>query len=178
MTPLIRLTPVGATIVVKQLSSSLRTLDLANVVRVEERSKADKKEKSRSTMRANAVELPAEQLESLWLAVSTLGYLDKLSIDRPLSMAPSNDPPSSLMTSLIRYLDKLSIDRDHLRDLPNLGKLLSLKHLSAANNKLTAIPDDIAYVRGLKQLTLVGNSLRELNSAIGDLELLEKLEVR
>ena len=149
MTPLIRLTPVGATIVVKQLSSSLRTLDLANVVRVEERSKADKKEKSRSTMRANAVELPAEQLESLWLAVSTLGYLDKLSIDR-----------------------------DHLRDLPHLGKLLSLKHLSAANNKLTAIPDDIAYVRGLKQLTLVGNSLRELNSAIGDLELLEKLEVR
>ena len=93
MTPLIRLTPVGATIVVKQLSSSLRTLDLANVVRVEERSKADKKEKLRSTMRANAVELPAEQLESLWLAVSTLGYLDKLSIDRPLSMAPSNDPP-------------------------------------------------------------------------------------
>ena len=149
MTHLIRLTPVGATIVVKQLSSSLRTLDLANVVRVEERSKADKKEKSRSTMRANAVELPAEQLEALWLAVSTLGYLDKLSIDR-----------------------------DHLRDLPNLGKLLSLKHLSAANNKLTAIPDDIAYVRGLKQLTLVGNSLRELNSAIGDLELLEKLEVR
>ena len=149
MAPLIRLTPVGATIVVKQLSSSLRTLDLANVVRVEERSKADKKEKSRSTMRANAVELPAEQLEALWLAVSTLGYLDKLSIDR-----------------------------DHLRDLPNVGKLLSLKHLSAANNKLTAIPDDIAYVRGLKQLTLVGNSLRELNSAIGDLELLEKLEVR
>ena len=149
MTPLIRLTPVGATIVVKQLSSSLRTLDLANVVRVEERSKADKKEKSRSTMRANAVELPAEQLESLWLAVSTLGYLDKLSIDR-----------------------------DHLRDLPHLGKLLSLKHLSAANNKLSAIPDDIAYVRGLKQLTLVGNTLRELNSAIGDLELLEKLEVR
>jgi hypothetical protein len=149
MTPLVRLTPVGATIVVKQLSSSLRTLDLANVVRVEERSKADKKEKSRSTMRANAVELPAEQLEALWLAVSTLGYLDKLSIDR-----------------------------DHLRDLPHLGKLLSLKHLSAANNKLTAIPDDIAYVRGLKQLTLVGNSLRELNSAIGDLELLEKLEVR
>ena len=41
MTPLIRLTPVGATIVVKQLSSSLRTLDLANVVRVEERSKAE-----------------------------------------------------------------------------------------------------------------------------------------
>ena len=118
-------------------------------MRVEERSKADKKEKSRSTMRANAVELPAEQLESLWLAVSTLGYLDKLSIDR-----------------------------DHLRDLPHLGKLLSLKHLSAANNKLSAIPDDIAYVRGLKQLTLVGNSLRELNSAIGDLELLEKLEVR
>ena len=149
MTPLIRLTPVGATIVVKQLSSSLRTLDLANVVRVEERSKADKKEKSRSTMRANAVELPAEQLEALWLAVSTLGYLDKLSIDR-----------------------------DHLRDLPHLGKLLSLKHLSAANNKLSAIPDDIAYVRGLKQLTLVGNTLRELNSAIGDLELLEKLEVR
>ena len=144
-----RLTPVGATIVVKQLSSSLRTLDLANVVRVEERSKADKKEKSRSTMRANAVELPAEQLEALWLAVSTLGYLDKLSIDR-----------------------------DHLRDLPHLGKLLSLKHLSAANNKLSAIPDDIAYVRGLKQLTLVGNTLRELNSAIGDLELLEKLEVR
>ena len=149
MTPLIRLTPVGATIVVNQLSSSLRTLDLANVVRVEERSKADKKEKSRSTMRANAVELPAEQLEALWLAVSTLGYLDKLSIDR-----------------------------DHLRDLPHLGKLLSLKHLSAANNKLSAIPDDIAYVRGLKQLTLVGNTLRELNSAIGDLELLEKLEVR
>ena len=44
-------------------------------VRVEERSKADKKEKSRSTMRANAVELPAEQLEALWMAVSTLGYL-------------------------------------------------------------------------------------------------------
>ena len=149
MTPLIRLTPVGATIVVKQLSSSLRTLDLANVVRVEERSKADKKEKSRSTMRANAVELPAEQLESLWLAVSTLGYLDKLSIDR-----------------------------DHLRDLPHLGKLLSLKHLSVANNKLTTIPEDIVYVRGLKQPMLVGNALRELNTAIGDLELLEKLEVR
>ena len=87
-------------------------------------------------------------------------------------------PPHHLPPPLTRYLDKLSIDRDHLRDLPHLGKLLSLKHLSAANNKLTAIPDDIAYVRGLKQLTLVGNALRELNSAVGDLELLEKLEVR
>ena len=39
------------------------------------------------------IENTESKTQSLWLAVSTLGYLDKLSIDRPLSMAPSNDPP-------------------------------------------------------------------------------------
>ena len=65
------------------------------------------------------------------------------------------------------------MDRDHLKELASLGKLLSLKNLSVSNNKLTALPDDISLVRGLKSLTLHGNQLKELNPAIGELESLE-----
>ena len=52
-------------------------------------------------------EVPPEQLEELWTAVTALGLLAKLTMDR-----------------------------DHLRDLKDLGKLLSLKTLSVSKNKL------------------------------------------
>ena len=94
-------------------------------------------------------EVAAEQLEELWTAVTSLGLLEKLTMDR-----------------------------DHLRDLKDLGKLLSLKTLSLAYNKISFLPDDLNRIRGLRQLTLSGNHLKEVNQAVGDLEYLEKLDLK
>ena len=142
------LTPAGATIVVKQLLGSLKTLDIANIVHVEERAKGEKSKDKKSSVQ-QVINVPPEALEALWAAVSSLNTLEKLTMDR-----------------------------DHLRDLKDLGKLLSLKTLSLANNKLTSLPDDLNRIRGLKQMILSGNQLRDLHHAVGDLELLEKLDLR
>jgi len=144
------LTPNGATIVVKQLSRSLKTLDIANIVRVEERGKAEKKaDKGKAVVAARQAEYPPEQLVALWAAVSQLSSLEKLTMDK-----------------------------DQLKELDSLGRLLSLKNFSVSNNKLTALPGDINLIRGLKYLTLHGNSLKELHPAVGELEMLEKIDLR
>ena len=143
------LTPVGATFIVKQLMPSLRTLDIANIVEVEDK-KADKQAKGRfSTPMRGQVEVVPEQLEELWAACTTLGSIEKLTMDR-----------------------------DYMRNLKDLGKLLSLKNLSMSKNRLTTIPEDISLIRGLKTLTLQGNQLKEVPASIGELDNLEKLDLR
>ena len=143
------LTPNGASFVVKQLLGSLKTLDIANTVLVEERTKGDKKADKKAMMTSGKI-VPPEQLVALWSAITT-----------------------TCMT-----LEKLTMDRDHLRDLSGIGKLLSLKTLSIANNKVASVPDDISLIKGLKNLTLLGNHLRELTASIGDLDLLERLDLK
>ena len=144
------LTPTGATFVVKQLLPSLKTLDIANIVHVEERTKADKKADKKAAMMSSNLNVPPEQLETLWSAA----------------------------TQQLGSLEKLTMDRNHLRSVKDIGKLLSLKTLSLAQNKLTSIPEDIRRIRGLKVLMLSGNQLRELTAAVGELEHLERLELR
>jgi len=145
------LTPNGAKIIVKQLTTTMKTIDIANVVRVEERVKGDKKgDKKLAAQNAAArADIPPAELEAMWSAISEL-----------------------------TWLEKLTLDRDHLSALPNVGKLVALKTLSVSNNKLSSLPDDISLIRGLKSLTLHGNQLSELNAAVGDLEFLEKLDLR
>ena len=149
------LTPVGAKMVVERLPLSLRQLDIANIVRVEDRgSKAgDKKgDKARAINQPitprNQADFPPEQLSALWSALTRLSSLEKLSVDR-----------------------------DHLLELTTLGTLTAMKTLSLANNKLTTLPEDLLLV-GLKVLSLRGNRLRELHSSIGQLVHLEKLDLQ
>ena len=112
-------------------------------------SKIDKKADKKALQQTMLVNVPAEHLEGLWQAVTQLASLEKLTMDR-----------------------------DHLREVRDIGKLLSLKTLSLANNKLAAVPEDICMIRGLKHLVLSGNQLRELTTAVGELEQLERLDVR
>ena len=146
------LTPTGATIVVKQLSRSLKSLDITNIVLVEggkDKGKGGKDKSKGVATAAKLVEFPPEQLTELWAAVSQLSALEKLTMDK-----------------------------DFLRDLSSIGRLLSMKFFSASNNKLSFIPADIQLIRGLKSLTLNGNQLRELNPAVGELENIEKIDLR
>ena len=147
------LSPNGIKFIVKNLQTSLKMLDVSNCVRMEERGKGDKKggkaHQHASASSGSLEELDPKEMEEMWAAVSELGWLEKLTMDR-----------------------------DHLTELPSLGKLLGLKTLSLSNNKLTALPDDINLLAGLKNLTLHGNQLTELNAAVGELEHLEKLDLR
>jgi len=150
------LTPVGAKYIVERLSPSIKHLDIANIVRVEERSKTDKKgdKTSSKAIAAAAVtstspDFPPEQLTALWSAVTKLSSLEKLTMDR-----------------------------DHLEEISTLGTLAALKTLSLSNNKLATLPEDICLVKGLKSLALHGNRLHEIHSSIGQLVHLEKLDLR
>ena len=140
------LSPSGVTNIVKQLPSNIKALDMSNCVRLEERSKGDKKVEKKV---ASSTEIPPERLAEMWYAITELVWLEKLTLDR-----------------------------DHLSELPYVGKLLNLKSLSISNNKLTLLPDDIGLIDGLKTLILHGNQLIELNSAVGELENLEKIDLR
>jgi Leucine-rich repeat (LRR) protein/GTPase SAR1 family protein len=145
-----QLTPKGVTFIVKQLPASLKTLDIANTVHVDERSKAEKKGDKKSTATTGPhVSIPADQVEALWAAVTTLSSIEKLTMDR-----------------------------DYLSDLKDIGKMLSLKTLSLSNNKLTSLPDDISRIRGLRQLVVSGNQLKVLTPAISECELLERLDLK
>lgn len=145
-----QLTPKGLSFIVKQLRPTLKMLDIANTVHVDERMKGDKKgDKKNAAYAASAAVVPPDQVESLWAAVTTLNSLDKLTMDR-----------------------------DYLADLKDVGKLLSMKSLSLANNKLTALPEDIMCIRGLKHLVLAGNQLKVLTPAISECEMLEKLDLK
>ena len=151
------LSPVGARLIVERLTPSVKHLDIANTMRVEERSKTDKKNDKAagkgvavsSLPAATLVDYPPSQLAALWTAVTKLSSLEKLTMDR-----------------------------DHLEEISTLGTLTAIKTLSLSNNKLYTLPEDICLIKGLKSLSLHGNRLRELHSSIGQLVHLEKLDLR
>ena len=84
----------GATIIVKQLSTFLKTLDIANVVRLEDRAKGDKKNDSRkSQYKASTADIPPEQLETLW--ASTHLHRTAAAPIAPIVPAARGTPPTT-----------------------------------------------------------------------------------
>lgn len=157
------LTPVGATAVLKQLSKSVKVLDISNIVSFSSSagagSKADKKSELAARKAAGSTAstsgggtIPPSQLASLWAAVSALGVTEKL--------------------------DRLIVDRNQLTVVKSFGQLTSLKTLSLSHNFLAVLPEDIRCIAGLKTLTLHNNQLRELPEVIGELEALERVDLR
>ena len=146
------LTPNGVKIVVKQVTTAMKTIDVANVVKRDEKANKDKGTKGKwggVVSAAKEMDVPPHELEQMWSAISDLPWLDKLTLDKDLLTA-----------------------------LPMVGKMIGLKHLSAASNKLSTLPSDINLIRGMRTLQLNGNQLFELTHAVGDLEQLERLDVR
>jgi Leucine-rich repeat (LRR) protein len=146
------LTPNGVKIVVKQITTAMKTIDVANAVKRDEKANKDKGTKSKwggAVSAAKEMDVPPHELEQMWSAISDLPWLDKLTLDKDLLTA-----------------------------LPMVGKIIGLKHLSAANNKLSMLPSDINLIRGMRTLQLNGNHLFELTHAVGELEQLERLDVR
>ena len=144
------LSPVGTARIVRQLSNSINILDISNVVRAEDTLTAEKMQDKK--LGRAAVAIPPRHLAELWAAVSALGTL--------------------------KQLDRLSMDRNHLTSLASFAKLVSLKTLSLANNRLFSLPEDIHLIRGLRSLILNSNQLQELPKTLGELEALERVDVR
>lgn len=130
-----------------------------------------------------------EKLEDLPEELGALGKLEELVIDNGNGCSMNVALPSSIgrlenlrVLRLYGALDARGFDGEEStrgpksKPLPDtLANLAKLEELELGRNGLTAVPPQVASLRGLKKLGLGYNEIRVLPSFVGNLSKLEEL---